>query len=139
MTMNILIGDDDQVFDSGQWGRRMGIDVIDTGNSWNQKTVEQVNRNLNCEALLAYRDAVGIQTRNVVSTIAPETLSENVDPSRINRLRELGAVAPDSEGLLSYWAARTLAGLLLMPPTRHAMVHLNQSMQIKEKLQKKAN
>ena len=33
--------------------------------------------------------------------------------------------------LVEYWSTRTIAGLLLMPATRHPLVHLNEAMRIK--------
>ncbi len=35
--------------------------------------------------------------------------------------------------LIDYWGNRTFAGLLLMPPTRHNMVHLNEAYRIKNR------
>jgi hypothetical protein len=37
---------------------------------------------------------------------------------------------------VDYWSKKTIAGLLLMPPTRHCILHLNEAMRIKEKLRK---
>jgi hypothetical protein len=33
-----------------------------------------------------------------------------------------------------YWGGLTLAGLLLMPPTRHNLIHLNECVKIKKKV-----
>lgn len=42
-----------------------------------------------------------------------------------------GAVIDEARWLIEYWSRRKIAGLLLMPPTRHNFVHLNKSMRIK--------
>jgi hypothetical protein len=37
-------------------------------------------------------------------------------------------------GIVDYWGSRTIAGLLLMPPTRHNFTHLNEARMLKQKL-----
>jgi hypothetical protein len=49
-----------------------------------------------------------------------------------------GALLPEAIGILQYWSKRTIAGLLLMPPTRHNFLHLNEALRIKLKLQRSA-
>ena len=39
--------------------------------------------------------------------------------------------------LVEYWGTRTLAGLILMPATRHPLVHLNEAMRIKDLLHRR--
>lgn len=39
--------------------------------------------------------------------------------------------APDSHWLLDFWARKRVAGLLLMPITRHQLVHLNACFMLK--------
>jgi hypothetical protein len=48
-------------------------------------------------------------------------------------LRE-GAVVEDAKGLIDYWSKRKISGLLLMPPTRHCFIHLNEALKIKKKV-----
>ena len=48
-----------------------------------------------------------------------------------------GAVLEVASDLIDYWAKRTIAGLLLMPATRHNLVHLNEALRLKQKQQKK--
>jgi len=35
--------------------------------------------------------------------------------------------------VIDYWSGLTLAGLLLMPPTRHNFIHLNEALRLKQK------
>ena len=54
---------------------------------------------------------------------------------RLNRILNEGGVL-DVEGsrwLLDFWGKKNVAGLILMPVTRHQLVHLNDSMKIKKK------
>jgi hypothetical protein len=36
--------------------------------------------------------------------------------------------------VLEYWGGLTYAGLLLMPPTRHNFIHLNEALRVKKKV-----
>jgi hypothetical protein len=46
---------------------------------------------------------------------------------------DVGAVLEDAYGLIKYWGNRNIAGLLLMPPTRHCLVHHNEALQLKRR------
>ena len=45
-----------------------------------------------------------------------------------------GVVRVQAGELLEYWAGLSISGLLLMPPTRHAFVHWNEAVRIKQKI-----
>jgi hypothetical protein len=45
-----------------------------------------------------------------------------------------GAVLPEAMEIINYWSSKTIAGLLLMPATRHCILHLNEAERIKAKL-----
>jgi hypothetical protein len=49
------------------------------------------------------------------------------------------AVLPEAEDLLVYWSRCTITGLLLMPATRHNMVHINEALRLKTSQHKSAN
>lgn len=55
---------------------------------------------------------------------------------RLQRLKDEGAVLEGADWLIKYWSGLTVAGLLLMPPTRHNFVHLNEAISVKRKLMK---
>jgi hypothetical protein len=41
-----------------------------------------------------------------------------------------GSLVPGAQGIYDYWKKKTYAGLLLMPATRHILVHINESMRL---------
>ena len=45
-----------------------------------------------------------------------------------------GGLIPEAVGILSNWSKRTIARLLLMPPTRHNFLHLNEVLRIKQQV-----
>ena len=57
-----------------------------------------------------------------------------VDPAGLELLLDEGAVNEGSRWLLDYWGGLTLGGLLLMPPTRHGLVHINEALSVKKRL-----
>jgi hypothetical protein len=62
-----------------------------------------------------------------------QELLRKVDPAAIQELFHQGAVLPEAAGLADYWSRRTIAGLLLMPASRHLLVHLKEALEIKKK------
>ena len=133
VAMNMLVTGSTQVFTRGEWQNKMEIDAQDTGNAMPAEQIINLSQNINIPALRAYRVAVGRRTREIVSQLQPGSLKDKVDPARLSRIQQAGAVIPAANGLLEYWSRRNLAGLLLMPATRHNMVHINESLRLKEK------
>jgi hypothetical protein len=44
------------------------------------------------------------------------------------------AVFASEQSLIDYWGQLTVAGFLLMPPTLHNLINLNEAMKIKRKI-----
>lgn len=60
-------------------------------------------------------------------------MKQKVGPKRLQRLLDEGAVLPEAQGLIDYWGQGTIAGLLLMPPTRHNFIHLDEAQRVKRR------
>jgi hypothetical protein len=56
-----------------------------------------------------------------------------VDPARIQRIWDEGVLVKAAQGVADYWANRDIAGLLLMPASRHCLTHLNEALKIKRR------
>jgi hypothetical protein len=130
VTMNVLVDGRPQLLHQESWPERMKIAGQDTGNAMDKTAIHQLSAEIDLDALHAYRLAVGRRTREIVSGLTTALLKQSVEPDRLQSLVDQGAVPPNS-GLLSYWGNRTIAGLLLMPPTRHNFVHLNEALNLK--------
>jgi len=133
VAMNILVAGGQQIMNQGDWLGRMGIDVVNTGNLMDEADVAKLSAAVDIEALKAYRLAVGRGTRAIIQNLQPERLKERTDPSRLERVMAEGAVVEEARDLVDYWSKRTIAGLLLMPATRHNFVHLNEAKRLKGK------
>jgi hypothetical protein len=132
VTMNQLVAGQAPVLDREGWLARLCIEINDTGNALDRAGVAALSREVDLETLQAYRLAVGKQTRAIVQQLSPQDLHRKVDPARLEQLRQSGAVGATASGLLDYWGKRDLAGLLLMPATRHNFVHLNEALRLKQ-------
>lgn len=137
MTMNTLVHNDDQILFSGDWYNQLKVDFMHSGNGMSEEEVGELSSRINIDALFAYRLEVGRKTREIISSIIPGQLKEAVDPARLQKLEDQGAVKKEESWLLDYWGKKTIAGLVLMPATRHNFVHLNKSIRIKQKYQKR--
>lgn len=134
MTMNVLAAGKDQLFFSEGWRERLNAGACDTGNAMDPAAIVRLSEELDIQALKEYRAAVSIRTREVARGLDPKEYKHKVDPARLQRLLADGSVVPEAGGLLDYWGGLTIAGLLLMPPTRHNLVHLNEAMKVRKKL-----
>ena len=109
----------------------MNIETSSTGNAMEEQDRADLNARIDIPALRAYRTAVGCRTRQIVETLQPEGLKQKVDPARIAQVMEAGALVESARGIAEYWSKRDIAGLLLMPATRHNLVHLNEALKLK--------
>ena len=133
VTMNLLVAGSSQVFSTGNWPTRLGTLSGDTGNALDKADIILLSNSINITELLDYRIAVGRRTRQIVNNLRPDDFAQQVDPKRLEKVRLEGAIQESTLWLIDYWGKKTIAGLLLMPPTRHNFVHLNEAARIKRK------
>ncbi len=134
MTMNGLLAGKTQVFFQNDWPTKLKIDLRHSGNVvMDDADVTELSKVIDIDALKTYRLAVGRSTQEVVKTLEADDLERNVEPARLQELLENGSVVEEASDLLTYWGSLTIAGLLLMPPTRHNFVHLNEALKVKKK------
>ena len=133
ITMNMLVAGTPQLAYTEKWLLRIKSPYIDTGNAMDVEAVSTLSNNIDIGVLRAYRVAVGRRTREIVQTLTVDDLKQNIKPERLQRVMDEGAVVQEAKGIVDYWSKRTIAGLLLMPPTRHNMVHINQALKIKKR------
>ena len=130
MTMNILVANDREVFAESDWLSQMNTTARDSGNAMNPNSVAALSSTINIEELRESRLTVGRKTREIIQSLQPGDMAKNVAPDRLQRILDEGSVVPEAQGLINYWSKRTIAGLMLMPATRHNLVHLNESFRI---------
>lgn len=126
LTIGILAAEGEQLFDT-QWKDQLCAPITDTGNALNDDEIMELSRQLNVEKLVAYRTAVGKRTQDFVKSLSPGEMKRKVSPRGLEEIMKTGGLTnqEDSHWLLDYWGKKDVAGLLLMPPTRHVLLHLN--------------
>lgn len=132
---NILITNEQQVINTNDWLNRINSSICDTGNAMSEKEILEFSKDINIEALRDYRIAVGRKTREILQTLKASDLKKEIEQKRLERVLNEGAVlnVESANWLIEYWGKRNFAGILLMPITRHHLVHLNESIRAKNK------
>lgn len=138
LTMNVLIADKEQVFNN-DWKAKMNVNVSDTGNAMTDDEIMKLSKDMYIEELLKYRDAVGLRTQEIVKNLKPDDMKRMIPQERLNRIVDEGGLIEhkNSIWLLNYWGDKDYAGLLLMPPTRHLIMHINDCYNLKEAIRTK--
>ncbi|MBS3680816.1 DinB family protein [Ornithinibacillus massiliensis] len=136
MTMNILVAGRKQVLSTANWLEQLHIPFEHSGNDMSEADIAKLSKEIDFKALLLYRQAVGKHTQEIISQLEAGQFRLKVESDRINRLFTEKAVTEDSTWLAEYWSKKTIAGLVLMPATRHIFLHLNKCIRIKERHQK---
>jgi hypothetical protein len=135
MTMSWLMVGKTQIFHQDDWLTRLDITIQHSGNVvMDDADVTELSQTIDIEALKDYRLAVGRSTQEAVRSLQQEEFKQEVDPGRLKRLLDDGSIPEEASDLLAYWGGLTKAGLLLMPPTRHNFIHLNEAVKVKKML-----
>jgi hypothetical protein len=138
VTMNILVAGRHQVFEMGGWQGKTRSPIKHTGNGTSLDVVEALSAVVDINALRAYRVAVGLATQEIVRSLTLSDFKRKVSPGNIQRILREGAVIAAGKDVVDYWSRRDVAGLLLMPPTRHTIVHWNEARKILDVLKAKS-
>jgi hypothetical protein len=133
LTLNLLVARSEQVFTQESWAERLHAPIRDSSNESQPVEVRALSERVAFAELRAYRSAVGQRTRVVVSQLTAAMLRRKTNPADLQRILNEGGIKPAASGVLDYWGGLTVAGLLLMPPTRHNLVHLNECQILKKK------
>jgi hypothetical protein len=134
ITMNILVAGTPQLFLRERWPEKLKTTVAHSANCMDDTSIADLSARVDIDALQAYRQSVGRSTRAIVHRLEPGDFRQKADRSRLQRVMDEGALLPEAIGILEYWSRRTVAGLLLMPPTRHNFLHLNEAWRIRNRL-----
>lgn len=136
ITMNMLVAGTPQLFTRESWSKELKVTALHSANGMDDPSIAALSTKIDINALQGYRQSVGRRTRQIVRKLRPEELHQKVSESRLKRIMDEGALLPEAIGVLNYWSRRTIAGLLLMPPTRHNFLHLNEALRLRQRLRR---
>jgi hypothetical protein len=83
--VNVVVIPGSQVLDEG-WTSRLGVLRTDVGNGMTEDELNEFARHVDVAAVHAYRDAVGLRTRDVVATLGSASWGEPVSPADAARV-----------------------------------------------------
>ncbi len=134
---NILVADESQIFCKAL-KKRMGASLMDTGNAMDIKEAIVFSKAIKMNELLNYRFKVGEKSQKIIKGLSRLDFKKKPHKRQLDRLLKENVIInhKESNWLLDFWSKKTIAGLLLMPITRHQIVHLNNCMKLKAKFMK---
>ena len=105
----------------------IGVPISDTGNAMTDDEILSFSKQICIDELLKYRDTVGIKSREIVKKLKFTDMKRRISPDGTSRILREGGVTEqaDSTWLLDFWGKKDVAGIILMPLTRHQTLHLN--------------
>ena len=134
---NLLIAEQSQIF-SSEWISKLNVTVRDTGNAMTDSEIIGFSEQVNKRELINYRNAVGSQTRAILKSLTQNDLKRKPGAEYLARIVSEGGLLESKKSiwLKDFWGRHTVAGLILLPLTRHHMMHLSDSIAIKQFLKK---
>lgn len=124
--VNVIIVGHPQVLDEGDWHQRMNILRRDVGTGMTALEVDEFNERINIDALLAYRAAVGIRSREIIRDLQLEALDEVIDGVLVQRARDERAFGPNAEWVPKRWEGKTKAFTLSWTVLGHSVLTLGE-------------
>ncbi|GFZ29757.1 hypothetical protein CSC2_02830 [Clostridium zeae] len=135
ITMNILVASGEQVINTENWLKKTRSPISTTGNELNSIEILEFSKSLDINELRNYRIAVGRNSQQIIRNLTFEDLKRKFSKEALNRIIEEKAVSnvPTANWLIDFWSKKTVSGILLMPVTRHHIVHINECFKAKNK------
>ncbi|MFD3156655.1 DinB family protein [Haloimpatiens sp. FM7330] len=140
ITMNILVAGDKQILNTGNWKEKINSKITDTGNALTEEEIIEFSKNINMQELRNYRIAVGRKTREIIKSLTYDDMKRKFKKDKLQRILDEGAVldVEDANWLIDFWGRKNVAGIILMPITRHHVLHINESLRAKKKSKRKS-
>jgi hypothetical protein len=134
---NIIMGDKETIFNE-EIQTKLNINISDTGNAMTYSEIESFNKKINIKELKEYRIEVGKSTKKIIETLELTDIKRKVVKEELDKIKENGGVINNANSiwLLDFWGKKNILGLIMMPITRHQVIHLNDCFKIKQKYNK---
>lgn len=132
-----LIGENDQVFFSGNYQERIHSPIITTGNELVKGQIADFSKQLNLKELYSYIYEVKDSTEKIIKGLSYEELKKKRFEEKKESIKSLNVVSEDENAiwLIDYWCGKDMRGLIQMPFSRHWIMHIEASLRIKNRLQ----
>jgi len=133
---NTLIKGKGQVFFAKGFQNLLNSPIVTTGNEIQRDDLVEFSKSLNLGQLKVYTDKVWESTNTLIQNMTFDNSKTKVTEERKAKLLATGSVSEEQSAfwLMDYWCKKTYGGLLLMPLSRHHMMHLDGCLRIIRKL-----
>ena len=125
LIVNILICEKESILNE-KLKNELNISITDTGNSLTKEKIKKFAKNINIKKLKYYSDKISKNTINLIKRLKAEDIKRKINKINLEKIINGCGVTKDNLWLIDYWGKKDIAGLLLMPLSRHIIVHLNQ-------------
>lgn len=125
LIVNILICEKASILNE-KLKNELNISITDTGNSLTKEEIKKFAKNINIKKLKYYSDKISKNTINLIKRLKAEDIKRKINKINLEKIINGCGVTKDNLWLIDYWGKKDIAGLLLMPLSRHIIVHLNQ-------------
>lgn len=131
-----LISDDEQMLISGGFLDKIGSPIKTTGNELSGQEIADFSKQINIKALYDYAKEVMLSTNAMLSKLEYKQLKRRFSDSDKTKPAESGCVSKDKNAfwLIDYWCGKDIRGLILMPFSRHWIMHIEAMRRIKNRL-----
>lgn len=131
-----LIGENEQVFFSGNYQKRINSPIITTGNELVKEQIADFSKQLDLNELYAYIFEVKNSTEKMIDSLSYDELKMKISEERKEYLKSLNVVSNDKNAnwLIDYWCGKDIRGLIQMPFSRHWIMHTEACLRIKNKI-----
>ncbi|MDE6194643.1 MAG: phage head-tail adapter protein [Muribaculaceae bacterium] len=136
IVVNSLIRDVIQVFFTGKYQRRINSDIITTGNELIKSQITDFSKKLDLKELWSYASEVKTNTDVFLRTLSYNDMNKKFSPDKKQYLKSLNVVGnePISNWLIDYWCNKDIKGLIMMPLSRHWIMHIEACQRIISRL-----
>lgn len=125
LIVNILICEKESILNE-KLKNELNISITDTVNSLTKEEIKKFAKNINIKKLKYYSDKISKNTINLIKRLKAEDIKRKINKINLEKIINGCGVTKDNLWLIDYWGKKDIAGLLLMPLSRHIIVHLNQ-------------
>lgn len=138
IVVNTLIQNKEELFFKFNYKQRMNSSIITTGNELEKEDLKLFSSNIEIDELYNYVYEVKGETEKFILSLGYDDLKKKFNDEDKKRIVELRVVSdsPKARWLLDYWTGKDLKGLILMPLSRHWIMHVEAANRIIEKIKK---
>lgn len=133
--ISLFIARDSQVLDS-KWNKKLNTETLDNGIIMNFDEIQKLSGEVVKREFVKYNIKVKEKIESVIKKLKFEDLKNKVLKEDLAKVLDEGAVPKDDSAsrLIDFWGKKNVAGLILMPITRHLFFHIEDAFKIKEKI-----